>query len=94
MFSDPDLLKHGVKLLFDVNIILKSEFNLLFSFKNLMILVLEEDLTERIEFREKSDNILMVFELNFFEKKGSRLGKCFKKLRINCRIKRESKGNV
>ena len=94
MFSDPNLFKHSVKLLFDVNIILKSEFDLLFSFKNLMILVLEEDLTKRIEFRQKSDNILMVFELNFLEKKGSRLGKCFKKFRVNCRIKRESKGNV
>ncbi len=59
-----------------------------------MILVLEEDLTERIEFREKSDYILMVFKLNFLEKKGNRLGKCFKKFRVNCRIKRKSEGNV
>ncbi len=46
MFFYPEFLEHGVELLFDVNVILKSEFDLLFSFKNLMILVLEEDLTE------------------------------------------------
>lgn len=94
MFSDPEFFEHGVELLFDVNVVLKSEFDFLFAFKNLMILVLEEDLTEGVQFGEKSDNVLMVFELNFLKKESGRLGERFKKLRVDCGVKRKSVGNV
>lgn len=51
MSSNPEFLKHGVKLFSYIDIILKAKFDFFFSFKNLSILILEQNLTERVEFR-------------------------------------------
>ncbi len=94
MFSYPELFKHGVKLFFDIDVILKSEFDLFFAFKNLMVLVLKENLAEGVEFWKKGDNVLVGFELNFLEKEGSGLCKCVEEFRVNCGVKRETQRDV
>lgn len=86
MFSNPEFLKHSVKLLFNIDIILKSQFDFLFTFKNLMILILEQDLAERVELGEKSDDILMGFKLNFLKEKTGGLRESVKKLWVNCGV--------
>ncbi len=90
MFSDPEFFEHGVKLFFYIDVVFKSEFDLFFAFQNFVILVLEQDLAKRVEFGKKGDDVLVVFELNFLEKKGGGLGKSVKKLRVNCGVKRKA----
>jgi hypothetical protein len=94
MFSDPEFFEHGVKLFFDIDVILKSEFDLFFAFENFMVLVLEEDLAKGVEFGKKGDNVLVGFELNFLKKEGSRLGKCVKEFRVNCGVKWKAQRDV
>jgi hypothetical protein len=94
MFSDPEFFEHGVKLFFDIDVILKSEFDLFFSFENFMVLVLEEYLAEGVEFGKKGDNVLVGFELNILEKEGSGLGKSVEEFRVNCGVKGEAQRDV
>lgn len=56
-----------MKLLLDVNVVLKPQLNLLLAFEDLLVLVFEEDCTEVIELGHQSDELSLFFEFDRLE---------------------------
>ena len=79
-----------MKFLLDIDVVLKSQFNFLFSLKNFLILILEKNGTEVIELGHDSYEIFMFFQFKIFEKRWNNSVITIKKLAFSCRIERET----
>lgn len=84
VFIDPYLLEHGMQFLLDIDIILEAQLHLLLALQHLLVLVLEEDGAEIVEFWHYGDQLLVVAQLDPLEEVGQDVVVVLEQLGVGC----------
>lgn len=71
VFGHPLFFKHCHELLFDVDVVLEAQLDLLFTLQDLLVLIPEHDGAEAVKFGKQIDGLLVRYHCKLLEKYGA-----------------------